>query len=532
MGRSSGTCRMKSAFRAAVLAALLTALALPTAAETVLRVVPHAGLRNFDPIWTTAYITRNHGYMVYDTLFATDAELKPQPQMVESWTVSDDRLTWTFRLRDGLFWHDGAPVTAEDCVASLRRWAARDSMGRQLFAQLASIDAPDARTIRLALARPYGLVLESLGKISSNVPFMMPKRLAETDPFQQVSEIVGSGPFMFKKDEFVPGVKVVYVRNPDYRPRPEPPSATAGGKRAKVDRVEWIYIPDATTAMNALMAGEVDFWELVPPDLAPILAEARDVKVEVLDRVGSLAILRFNTLLPPFDKPEIRRAVLKGLDQEDFLLAAIGNPDFFKLCDGVFPCGTPFASQAGLDLIRPVDAGAARAAIRAAGYKGEKVVLLHPTDYATHNGFAAVAVQKLRALGLNVEDQTMDWASVTSRRAKKEPLDQGGWSVFPTSFLGVEAANPVSFSVIGGEGPNGWFGWLEDHEIEAMRTTFALSTDPAEQTRLAEAVQRRAIELGAFVNLGTFFIPVAYRSAVDGVIRSPVPIYWNISVKR
>ena len=227
---------------AGALAAWLAA-SPPAQAKTITAVM-HSDLRIIDPGFTTAYITRDHGYMVYDTLLAIDENFKVQPQMAD-WKVSDDKLTYTFTLRDGLKWHDGTPVTAEDCVASLKRWGKNDGMGQKLMDFTASIEATGARTITLKLKEPYGLVLESIGKPSSYVPFMMPKRLAETLAGQQIKEQIGSGPFKFVQAEFQPGVKAVYEKNEDYVPRKEPPSWTAGGKVVKVDRVEWITMADA-----------------------------------------------------------------------------------------------------------------------------------------------------------------------------------------------------------------------------------------------------------------------------------------------
>ena len=266
---------------------------------SALRVIPHADLKNIDPIWTTAYISRNHGYMVYDTLFAMDKDLKPQPQMVDKWETSADGKTWTFVLRDGLSFHDGKPVTAEDCAASLIRWGKRDAMGQLMFTAVESVSGRDAKTLEIKLTRPYGLLIDSIAKISSNVPFIMPKAIAETDPFKQIESAVGSGPFIFRKEQWVPGSKVVYEKFKDYVPRKEAASGAAGAKIAKVDRVEWLYIPDPTTCMNALSSGEVDYYEQVPPDLAPILAKAPGVKIETLDPIGSQGMMRFNHLVAP-----------------------------------------------------------------------------------------------------------------------------------------------------------------------------------------------------------------------------------------
>ncbi|MCG8593064.1 MAG: ABC transporter substrate-binding protein [Kiloniellales bacterium] len=520
---------------AAALAVPLAAFAAPqpAAAEKVLRVIPHADLKNVDPIWTTAYITRNHGYMVYDTLFAMDENLQPQPQMVDTWSVSDDQLTWTFVLRDGLKWHDGTAVTAEDCVASLKRWGARDGMGQALMGVTDSLTAADEKTIVMTLREPYGLVLESIGKISSNVPFMMPKALAETDPFEQVPEIVGSGPFVFAKEEWVPGSKVVYTRNRDYVPRSEPPSGAAGGKIAKVDRVEWIYIPDAQTAMNALINGEVDYYENPPADLAPIMTQSPGVVVEVNDPLGNQGMLRMNHLHPPFDNKTIRQAVIRSIDQEVYMQAAVGNPEYYRVCYSYYACGSPMETDAGNDLLRNPSLADAKALLAQGGYDGTPVVVMQPTDVPVLSAFSLVTAQRLRDIGMTVEVQAMDWSTLTSRRAKKDPVADGGWNIFHTWWIGGDITNPVvATGMSGGGAEKGWFGWPDDPELETLRSAFARETDPAAQKALAEKIQARAIDTVTHGNVGTFFELVAYRDNVKGLIKSPVQFFWNIDVKR
>ena len=286
MNASLGVTR--SVKRASLILALAAAcLAAPALAQPkTIKAVMHSDLKVLDPIWTTANIVRNHGYMVWDTLFAMDEKLTPQPQMVDAWTLSDDRLTYSFTLRDGLKWHDGKPVTAEDCIASLKRWGARDSTGLKLMSFVAGFEAVNDKTFKLVLKEPYGLVIDSLAKPGGSTPLMMPRRIAETDPGKQISEFVGSGPFIFKADEWKPGDKTVYVRNPDYVPRKEPASGLAGGKVAKVDRVEWLAIPDHQTAVNALLAGEIDYIEAPPHDLKSLLLADKSVTLKVynLDR--------------------------------------------------------------------------------------------------------------------------------------------------------------------------------------------------------------------------------------------------------
>ena len=428
--------RLLSTLAKGVAVAAVAAAMLGSAnAEKVLRVVPHADLKNVDPIWTTAYITRNHGYMVYDTLFAADANGEIQPQMVGDFSVSDDGLTYTFTLRDGLKWHDGSPVTAADCIASIERWGKRDGMGQKLMDFTASMEAVDDKTFTMQLKEPYGLVLDSLGKISSNTPFMMKEEFAKTDAFTQVTEIVGSGPFRFVADEWVPGSKVVYVKNEDYVPRDEPPSAAAGGKVVHVDRVEWVYIPDPATTMNALQNGEVDLWETPSPDMVPIMKTQDNIVIDVIDPLGTQGWLRMNHLHAPFDNPKVRQAVAMAVHQETYLLALVGDPSLYKTCKAYFICGTPNDSTAGDKGYLEGNLDAAIKMLEEEGVVGHKIVLMQPTDIPVLNSASLVTAQLLRDLGFDVEVQAMDWSTLTSRRAEKKKVEDGGWNVFHTLSL-------------------------------------------------------------------------------------------------
>ena len=498
--------------------------------ETVLRVVPHADLKNLDPIWTTAYISRNHGYMIYDTLFSMDENFNPQPQMVDTWEQSEDGMEWTFVLRDGLRFHDGTDVTAEDVVASLERWGKRDGMGQQLFENIGSLVAADDKTVVLTLASPFGLVVEALGKISSNVPFIMPKEVAATDPFEQITDYTGSGPFVFQKDEWVPGSKVVYTRFEDYVPRSEPVSAASGGKVAGVDRVIWEYFPDQQTAMNALLANEIDFFEQPSNDLMPILSANPDVTVEVNDPLGNIGFARFNHLHPPFDDVEVRQAAILAMKQEDYLASAFGSPEFWMTCYSVYPCGTPYASEIASENIMTGSIEAARAALEQTNYDGTPVVIMQPTDIQALSAFSLVTADKLRQAGFEVDLQAMDWATLTSRLAKREPVDEGGWNMYHTWWIGADVINPMAIA-FSGDPNSGWWGWAEDAELEEARKAFAVAPNLEEKTMQAHKVQERLWTIGASGQLGQFFVPVAYRNSVKGLIKSPVQFFWNITVE-
>ncbi len=505
------------------------AFAAPAGAESVLKVSLHSDLKIVDPIWTTALISTHHGNMIYDTLFSVDEQLRPQPQMVDKWEVSPDKLTWTFTLREGLEWHDGKPVTGEDCVASIKRWAAKDSMGQKLMSVVAELSASDARTIRMVLKEPYGLVLDSLAKPSSNIPFMMPKRVADTDPNTQITDYTGSGPFIFKRDEWKAGEKAVYLKNPRYKPRSEPASGLAGGKVVKIDRVEWITIPDQQTQVNALLNGEIDMVENVPPDLLPLLQKDKNVKVMVVNKAGRQYELRFNVLHKPFDNPKIREAVLYALDQKPFLEANVGNPDYYMLCKSLFPCGSPLATTKGWDDKVSGNAAKARELLKEANYDGTPVVLLHQTDIAGHNQLATVAKPQLEAAGFKVDLQAMDWQTLVTRRTKKDPLAQGGWSAFFTSWGSPDVMNPVSAAFINASCDKATFGWPCDEGIEKLRDAYAKETDPAKQKAIAEQVSvRLSADYPTFAPLGQFTVPTAVRSSVSGLLAVPELALWNI----
>ena len=522
--------RLRSAAVALGVAAGLALASGPALAEKVLRIVPHADLKNIDPIWTTAYITRNHGYMVYDTLFASDENLEIQPQMVGDWSVSDDGLTYTFSLRDGLMWHDGDPVTAADCVASIKRWGTKDGMGQKLIQFTRELAVVDDATFTLTLNEPYGLVLASLGKISSNTPFMMKKEHAELESSVQVPEVIGSGPFKFVKDEWVPGSKVVYVKNEDYVPRSEPASAAAGGKVVKVDRVEWIYIPDPATTMNALINGEVDLWETPAVDMVPLLEQNEGIELAVIDPLGTQGWLRPNHLHFPFNHPSARRALLYAVNQEDYLRAIVGDPKLYRVCAAYFICGTPNESSVGVEALEAVDNGKARALLKEAGYNGEKIILMQPTDIPVLNNASLVTAQVLRDIGMDVEVQAMDWSTLTSRRAEDKAPADGGWNIFHTYSTGADVTSPIAnIGVSGGGRESAWFGWPTDARTEELRDMYAREADPAKQKAIIDELQGRLFEeVVPYVNYGQWFQPVAWRKELSGVLVSPVPFFWNI----
>jgi len=517
----------RSLQRFAGLLAAAAALAAPAAGESVLKFIPHADLKVIDPIATTAYISRNHGYLVYDVLFAQDEKLAVQPQMVESWQVSDDRMSYTFKLRPGLRFHDGQPVGAEDVIASLQRWGKRDGLGQQLMGATDRLEKVDEASFRLVLKQPFGLVLAALGKISSNVPFIMPKRIAETDPTKNIEEATGLGPYIFRKEDWRPGAKVVYAKNPDYKPRPEPASGAAGGKIAHFDRIEWLYIPDNTTAMNAILGGEVDYFENPPIDLLP--AMQADPNVYVHNLATTQGWMALNSLHPPFDNPKMRQAMQAVVDQRQYMLAAVGEPKLFEVCGAIYVCGTPLASETGSERLVKADVELAKKLMAEAGYKGEPIVLMHPTDIPTLNAFSQVTAELMRKAGMNVEVQAVDWSTVVARRAKKEPPKEGGWNVFHTQWVAPDVWDPaLNRATQGGGTEKGWFGWFADAELESLSAAYVREPDEAKRREIAHKLQLRWMETAPVVTLGQYATPAVIRKEVTGVLKAPVPFLWNL----
>lgn len=520
--------KVKSATAVAVTVAAMSLPMTAGADNNTITAVMHSSLRVLDPIITTAHITRNHGYMIYDVLLASDKNFTPQPQMAD-WEVSDDNLTYTLELRDGLTFHDGEPVTAADAVASLKRWGRRDSGGQLIFDVTESLAATDERTITWTLTEPYAPLIDTLAKQSAVPPFIMPARIAETSSDSSISEHIGSGPFRFVEEEYEPGVSVTYERFDDYVPRDEEPSWMAGGKVVNVDRVVWTTMPDAQTAINALSAGEIDYIEQVQVDLLPILEANPDVVVENRDPLGYQTMGRLNFKYPPFDDKQIRQAALKALNQEDVLATMMGDSEYYEICGAIFGCGTPLADDTGsATLTGGGDPEAARELLEEAGYDGTPIVLMQPTDVSSLSVQPVVAAQALRNAGFEVDMQPMDWQTLVNRRASMSPPEEGGWNVFFTNWMVPEITSPLISVMLNGRGEDGWFGWPEDERLEELRAEFIDAETLEQQQHVAQKLQAHTLDEVIYIPLGQYMMPQARRDSITDMIPSPVPVFWNV----
>jgi peptide/nickel transport system substrate-binding protein len=521
--------RFRTFWLITALLAMIGAAVDAAAADKTLRVVPHADLKVLDPHTNTATITIMHGAMIYDTLFAWDSKIQPQPQMVDTFQISPDRLVHTYTLRSGLKFHDGQPVTTKDVVPSIKRWMVRNTIGQTLAKFVDKFEATDDKTFVVRLKEPFAFVEFALGSVDADI---MRAQDAATDPFKAVTTAIGSGPFRFVRGEWNPGAKVVYEKNPDYIPRSEPADGLAGGKVVKVDRVEWIVLPDSFTKSGALQRGEVDIIDQLPQDQIPTLEHAPGIVIGQVSLIDAYGIIRPNSLYPPFNNAKARAALALAVDQREYTSVAFGDQRWWRQCWSFFVCGSANGTDAGSETYRHQDLERAKALLAEAGYKGEKVVLLATQEIPSLAALGEVTAANLRKIGVNVEIAVSDWGTMVARRAKKEPPGQGGWNLFHTTVGGVTMSSPVANFTINSncDGKN-WFGWPCDAKTEELRMAYIRAADEGADPAALEALHRHLWEALPDIPVGQYTQPWAWRSNITGVLRSPLFVVWNIDKK-
>jgi peptide/nickel transport system substrate-binding protein len=533
-GGAGGVDRRGFLKTAAVAAStVLAAPRLSLAADSkVLRFVPQANLANLDPIWTTQYVVRNGSLLIWDMLLGVDDQLQPKPQMVESYENSSDFKTWTFKLRPGLKFHDGEPVLAKDAVASINRWMVRDApMGGPIKKRTDALEAVDDRTFRFRLNQPYSKMLFAIGKSSTPTLFIMPERIAATDPYKQITEYVGSGPMRFKKDEWVPGAKAIFEKFDGYVPRDEKANWLSGGKRMHFDRIEWQIVPDGATAAAALQNGEVDWVETPLSDLIPLLKSNANIAVDIADPLGNIGSFRINHLHPPFNDVRVRRAVQIALSQEDYMGAVVGDDQtLWKTLPGFFTPDTPLYTENGGDYLKGKrDYDQAKKLLAEAGYKNEPIILLVATDVSITKAEGDVTADLLKRIGMNVQYQALDWGTVGQRRASKEPPDKGGWHIFHTWHAGADCVNPAPYTALDCSGDTAWFGWPKSELVqEKIAAWYAAENLAAEKAAIAE-LNKAAMDHVVYIPTGFFKGYQAWRKNVSGVVKAPFPVFWDVT---
>jgi len=527
----AGRTRRRTKYAKSITAALLLCFAaVPAHAEKIVRAVLNTELQVLDPIATTINATRVFAYLVFDQLVGIDNQGKYHPQMLEGWQISDDKLTYTFKLRDGLLWSDGTPVTAADCVASIKRWGKRDGFAKNLMAMTKDVRPTGDKTFVLELTQPFAFVIEALGKPGNNVPVMMPARLAATDPATAIKEPIGSGPFTFRQSEWRPGELAIFDRNPNYKPRPEPADGLSGGKKVNVDRVEIINQPDVTTRMVALQSGEVDLLEYIPFDyIVPMRNERKIVIAPQRGVEQMLQALSLNHVQPPFNNVLARRAVQAALDQEE-VMASLGLPEdmYLKKCLSIYMCNAAGTSDSGLEYYKEVGMDRAKALLKESGYKGEPVVLLHAATSASLNPTGLVEADILKRVGFNVDIRTSDFATIAARRTSKAPVSEGGWSAIPIIWNGIDLVNPLSDPAVSNNCNEYNPGWYCDKELTDLLRQYAVAPDEEQRRDLAAQIQKAFHRNVNFVLGGQLSAPTAYRADLKGVIPFAFPVFWSM----
>ncbi|RUV83786.1 ABC transporter substrate-binding protein [Mesorhizobium sp. M5C.F.Ca.IN.020.14.1.1] len=507
---------------------VLRAQTAPADARTA-RMVKSGDLRVFDPIWTATNITADHGAAIYDTLFALDSKFMPQPQMVGTWHVSDDKKTYTFELRNDLGWQDGTPVTAADCVASIRRWGQVHPGGQLIMARASDISNKDEKTFTIALKEPLGILIDILADLTPPCLFIMREKDANRPATEQVTTTIGSGPFKFNEALARPGASYIYDRNDKYVPRKEPSDGLAGGKIVNVDRVIWDVISDQQTAFAALQAGEIDYVETPPADLYSLVESHPNLELQVLDKAGQDALVRMNFLQPPFNNVKARQAILHLIDQEAFMRVMAPDPKYAGTLTSIFGSTSHYSNDENIGWYkRGGDPEKAKQLFKEAGYVGEKVVILDPTDWHEGDSASQLLAAALQKIGVNAELAPSDWGGVSTRRANKGPIEDGGWNIFITTESDYSLGNPLATPLLLANGDNAWYGWPKNDEYEALRAKWA-NVALEERMALARKMQATWWDFVGDVRLGKYVSPVARRKTLTGLVGMPqiVPM-WNM----
>ena len=495
--------------------------------KKILKIVPHANLTILDPMWTSIYITRNHGYLIYDTLFSLDINGIPQPQMIKDYKVSEDKLHWNFTLRDDLKWHDGKPVTSEDCIASLKRWSVNSGQGQELFKNISIIKEVDDKSFSVDLKLPYANVLKSLATISPYVPFMMPKRVADTDPKKQITDYTGSGPFIFQKDLFLPGKKSIYIKNYNYVPRAEPSSYAAGNKEAKVDEIDWISYDKPSEEIDALAKGDVDYLESPEPKLLETIRSNSNIIITTTLNEGFVGIIRFNANSSPFNNLAVRRAVSSIIEPSIYMTNAFGLEKNWHICRDNYPCTYNGSLERQDFQIDEKRISEAKRIISDSGYKNEPIVLLDAIDIPVISSFTDTTAQTLRRLGMNIIIKKTTWSDMALSRIIQGRNSNNNWDIFHTFWASSDMQSPESI-IFSTDKNNGWFGWPSNPAVEAMRDLYPFVKDKKNETELLEKIKEITKYEANFIPIGQFVLPVAYRKNVRGIIPAPAQFYWTV----
>ena len=486
-----------------------------------LRVVSQASISTIDPISSSAWVAWAVGTQIYDVPFASDGSFQPQLQMLEDWSISDDGLVWSFTIRDGLMWHDGDPVTAEDFKATLERAFDSYYTGWKELGSRATAGVVDDKTWTLTFEEPFGLVLDSLAFNTEGFPIQKASVIKDT-PAERgggvLQEHIGSGPYQFV--DWDVGNRIILERFDDYVSRTEAPSGHAGAKYAFVDSIEFHEIPDVQTRLSLLETMEVDFIDTAPLDFFDIMRDNPEIDVYT-DPIGRWPVMIINHRRIPFMDVKARKALQAAVPHEA-IMAAYGPPGLRGLCSAVFICGLRWDTKIGEENYNQNDVEKAKQLLAESNYDGRPIVAMTPVDQPTIHPILTVAEQNLREAGFNLDLNFVDWATLKSRRVKPDD-----WDIF-TTWGAAAAASPLTNRLGVGD-----LGGFESDRVTELREAFFNATSEDEQRGLIEQLQLTYYEEVPYVVIGFFSGIHAAGNWVRGFdSRALWPAYWNVWLER
>jgi peptide/nickel transport system substrate-binding protein len=457
-----------------------------------------------DAHWTTASITETLTNHIYEGLYSLDASNRPIPMLAESHAVSRDGLTYTFKLRQGVKFHNGKEMTSEDVVASLARWGKQSIYGKALFAQVADWRAVDRYTVEMKLKEKSAIVLISLA-VPNNFGAIYPKEIAEKFPPEvKVTEYVGTGPF--KLAEWKPDQYIRMVRFDEYKARNEKPSGYGGGKAAWLDEIRWIPVPEVATRVAQVETGELEFADDLNLDAYDRLRQNPNVRT-VISRPYYWLVAVFNKKDGLMTNAKLRQAWQAAIDIEPIMKnVAGGHAEFYRMDSSLAPVEIAawHTKLAGLPW-NEHDREKARRLLKEAGYRGEPIRFMTTQEYKWMYDFALLTKQQLEDVGFNIDLQVVDWATLVKRRNNPKEYDAftTGMGAFydPTHHIYLTAS---------------WPGWTNDEDILKLQAELARETDPRKRTALWEAQTRQFYEKVPVIRYGDLFGLRAMRTSVKG----------------
>ena len=479
------------------------------------RFIPNGGISGPDPIRGGA-LSLTTAYSIHDWLIAWDIDGNLQPQMLDQWRIEDDGKLITLTLRDGLLFHNLEPVTPADIIQSIHRWRSKAVFGTFFNESLVSLTAPDDRTIVAEFTEPSGVFLQGLGDPSSPSPIMVPEYLAKTPKEDLMPENIGAG--VYKMISFDEGNKMVWEGFRDYNPRSEPASFRAGGKHGYLDTIEGVEVPETQTRVAALVTGQVDFLDIIPPDFVGEI-ERNPELTALISQPGAQYFVELNKWDgSPFEmteKGQLMRKAIQALVDTDEIMASFGPEDMWMTCASMWACGTRYGNESvNPELYNQKNVELAKQYLEQAGYAGEPIIMIHSTGGGeAWTAFATVLNEQLKRAEINVDFKVMDSAAMSAYR---DATGNEGWHISPTYMTSWSwrpiASRYSTYDLSGYDSPR----------MRDARLALTKEADAGRMQSLADEMQRVFFEEAPYVLAGHAFFLRAMNADLEGYIDMPI----------